>query len=94
MGEPENYPRMLYRPGKGQGEMVWGHRIDTRTVESSAEERVAQREGWLNDHQKAVKGAMRRQRAVSIWAFYVKHWQNLGHSHCNNFSCVFSLARA
>jgi hypothetical protein len=29
----------------------------------------------LNDPQKAVKGAMRRQRAVSVWAFYVKHWQ-------------------
>ena len=75
MGEHENYPRMLYRPGKGQGEMVWGHRVDTRTVESSAEERVAQCEGWLNDPQEAVKGAMRRQRAVSVWAFYVKHWQ-------------------
>jgi hypothetical protein len=75
MSEHESYPRMLYRPGEGKGEMVWGQRIDTLTVESSAEERAAHREGWLNDPQTAVKGATRRQRAVSVWAFYKKHWQ-------------------
>ncbi len=70
-----NYPRMLYRPGKGPGNIVWGYRVDTRTVQSSDEEHEAIRSGWFADPQRAIKGAVWRKRGASIWRFYRKNWQ-------------------
>lgn len=70
-----NYPRMLYRAGKGQGNMAWGHRMDTLTVQSPSEEDVAIRKGWTTDPNRAIKGAVWRQRWASAFRFYLRNWQ-------------------
>jgi len=71
----QTHPRMLYRPGRGEGEMVWGHRIDTLVVSTEAEEKAARRKGWLADPNVAVSMAQRRARLRSIGLFLQTHWQ-------------------
>ena len=70
-----DYPRMLYRPGKGPGDTVRGYRVGTRTVQSSDEEHEAISHGWFADPQKAIKGVVWRKRMASVWRFYRKNWQ-------------------
>ncbi|ONG42033.1 hypothetical protein BKE30_01855 [Alkanindiges hydrocarboniclasticus] len=69
-----NYPRMLYRPGKGPSE-VWGELVDTRIVQSEAEEVKAIREGWLQDPNKACQKAHRKRLLHDKWQKFAKHWQ-------------------
>jgi len=55
--------------------MVWGHRVDTLTVQSPFEERQAIRNGWTTDPKHAIKGAVWRLRWTSVWRFYLRNWQ-------------------
>jgi hypothetical protein len=71
----QQYPRMLYRPGQGEGEMVWNHRIDTFTVKSAEEERAALRRGWHADPQAAIKRVTWYNKLRAVRAFYLQNWQ-------------------
>jgi hypothetical protein len=49
----EEYPKMLYRPARGDGEIVWGERVDTLVVHSYRKEFFAIKDRWLLDPVKA-----------------------------------------
>ena len=71
----DHYPRMLYKPGKGDGEMVWGHRLDTTTVQSAEEQKSALRKGWHDDPHSAIKRLAWHHRGWALRDFYLRNWQ-------------------
>jgi len=71
----EQYPRMLYKPGKGDGEMIWGHRLDTSTVQNAAEYKAALRKGWHDEPNAAIKRLKWHQRVWVVRDFYLRNWQ-------------------
>jgi hypothetical protein len=53
--EKQSYPKMLYRPALGEGNMVWGARVDTKTVHDKNEDLKARTKFWLAQPMIAVR---------------------------------------
>ena len=69
----DEYPRMLYRPGRGPSE-VWGEFVDTLTVNSPLDEEQALKCGWMYDPQRAVAHARRKRQVRDILRRIFKDW--------------------
>ena len=74
LGLMKDYPRMLYRPGKGPSE-VWEELVDTLIVQSASEEMLAVRDGWLREPDKACQRAKRRRQLGAKFRWLAGHWQ-------------------
>lgn len=70
----QEYPKMLYRPGNEKSQEIWGHRLNALIVNSLSEEQEAFKQGWSNIDE-AIKFYKIKQKLLSIWYFYLKHWQ-------------------
>jgi hypothetical protein len=71
----DEYPRMLYRPAKGAGNMVWNERVDTLVVNSIEEERLATKENWVRDPSAACKISAKWRKRSAMFAWFRSHWQ-------------------
>ena len=71
----QEFPRVLYRPGSDQSEEIWGHKLDTLTVNSDQEKTSALYRGWSVDPQQAIKRSVRKQKLLRPWRFYLAHWK-------------------
>jgi hypothetical protein len=65
----KSYPKMLYRPAISEGNIVWGARVDTKTVNSRSEHVKAKFAFWLSPHT-ATKLSKVMHFAIS---FFTKH---------------------
>jgi hypothetical protein len=74
MSEFQEYPKMLYRPAKDEGEMVWGERVDTLVVHSYRKEFYAIKEGWLIDPVKACAISARMKKRLLFYAWLLSYW--------------------
>lgn len=75
MSEFQEYPKMLYRPAKGEGEIVWGERVDTTIVYSYKKEFEALKDGWLLDPSKACAISAKMKKRSLLFAWFVSHWK-------------------
>ena len=75
MSEFKEYPKMLYRPAKGEGEMVWNERVDTSIVNSYKKEFEAIKDGWLLDPAKACAISAKMKRRLIIFKWLLSHWK-------------------
>lgn len=75
MGEFQEYPKMLYRPAKGKGEMVWNERVDTLVVHSNKKEFFALKDGWMLDPVKACAISAKMKKRSNISAWFISHWK-------------------
>ncbi len=71
----DEYPRMLFRPAKGEGEMLWGERVDNLTVYSFQEESSAIKEKWIRDPSQACALSAKMKKHSILFAWFVSHWQ-------------------
>ena len=70
MSELKEYPKMLYRPALGKGNMVWGARVDTRIVAKRSEQIKAFFTFWIASPMLAVRIS---KVTNTLAAFTVKH---------------------
>jgi hypothetical protein len=75
MSDFEEYPKMLYRPAKGEGEMVWNERVDTLIVRSYRKEFSAIKDGWLLDPVKACALSAKMKKRSMFFAWLASHWK-------------------
>lgn len=75
MSQFQEYPKMLYRPAKGKGEMVWSERVDTIIVHSYKKEIEALKNGWLSDPVKACAISAKMKKRELFYAWMLSHWQ-------------------
>lgn len=66
---------MLYRPAKGEGEMVWNERVDTTIVNSYKKEFEAIKDGWLLDPVKACAISAKMKKRSLFIAWLLSHWK-------------------
>lgn len=71
----EEYPKMLYRPARGDGEIVWGERVDTLVVHSYRKEFFAIKDGWLLDPVKACAISAKMKKRSLFFAWFLSHWK-------------------
>lgn len=71
----DEYPRMLYRPAKGEGEMVWNERVDTLIVKSVEEYQSAIKTKWLRDPSKACELSAKMKKRSLFYAWLLSHWK-------------------
>ena len=75
MSDFQEYPKMLYRPAKGEGEIVWNQRVDTTIVHSYKKEFEAVKNGWLLDPSKACAKSAKMKKRSLLFAWFLSHWQ-------------------
>lgn len=76
---PNDYPRMLYKVGTGEGEMLWGHRIDTLTVQDAEQEHAAFALGWSDQPTRVLRSATIRTKAGKYLSWLSLHaWKIAG----------------
>ena len=75
MSEFQEYPKMLYRPAKGEGEMVWNERVDKTIVHSYKKEFEALKDGWLLDPSKACAISAKMKKRSLLFAWFASHWK-------------------
>jgi hypothetical protein len=61
------YPKMLYRERNLPNDDLGGVRLDTRIVQSSDEEKIAVREGWIINYGDAIARVQKADNRAAWW---------------------------